>query len=164
MSDIVVLNVGGQKFFTTKETLKSSVCRENTFFTNLSDSQGEIFIDRDPSVFMYILNYLRDGKVAIPEDQFARTRICQEAEGYSSLRKASWRGRGKSCRWLHPGIVSQTRHTSAPAQLHFPVLHSYVLNEEIHFCMDKLATMIDFAATGRHVVIEAIKWDPTLHD
>ncbi|EYC09460.1 hypothetical protein Y032_0060g3130 [Ancylostoma ceylanicum] len=137
MSDIVVLNVGGQKFFTTKETLKSSVCRENTFFTNLSDSQGEIFIDRDPSVFMYILNYLRDGKVAIPEDQFARTRICQEAEGYSSLRKASWRGRGKSCRWLHPGI---------------------------HFCMDKLATMIDFAATGRHVVIEAIKWDPTLHD
>ncbi|RCN25806.1 K+ channel tetramerization domain protein [Ancylostoma caninum] len=80
MSNIVVLNVGGERFTTTKETLMSNLCRENTYFANLDDSKGEIFIDRDPKVFMFILNYLRDGKVAIPEDQFARTRIRQEAE------------------------------------------------------------------------------------
>ncbi|KIH67770.1 K+ channel tetramerization domain protein [Ancylostoma duodenale] len=112
MSNIDVLNVGGEKFATTRETLKSSVSGENTFFANLDDSKREICIDRDPKVFMYILNYLRDGKLAIPQDQSARTRISQEAE---------------------------------------------------YFCMDKLATMIDFAKTGRPVVIEAIRWDPAYY-
>ncbi|RCN44487.1 K+ channel tetramerization domain protein [Ancylostoma caninum] len=113
MSNIVVLNVGGERFTTTRETLMSNLCRENTYFANLDDYKGEIFIDRDPKVFMFILNYLRDGKVAIPEDQFVRTRIRQEAE---------------------------------------------------YFCMDKLATMIDFAEEGRTEVIEAIKWYPAPYD
>ncbi|KAL6729193.1 hypothetical protein Aduo_000270 [Ancylostoma duodenale] len=136
MSNIDVLNVGGEKFATTRETLKSSVSGENTFFANLDDSKREICIDRDPKVFIYILNYLRDGKLAIPQDQSARTRISQEAEVCSSKKGL--------CRCL----------------LRYSI---FSLEKLQYFCMDKLATMIDFAKTGRPVVIEAIRWDPAYY-
>ena len=65
-NDIVHLNVGGQRFSTSKRTLLS-VQGEETFFTSLlsgrigsnEDENGAIFIDRDPTLFRLILNYLR---------------------------------------------------------------------------------------------------------
>ncbi|VDO67859.1 unnamed protein product [Haemonchus placei] len=47
MSEVVVLNVGGEKFSTSQKTLGRK-------------SLGEVFIDRDSTVFKYILNYLRN--------------------------------------------------------------------------------------------------------
>lgn len=63
-SEIISLNVGGQRFSTTRHTLQSV---SDTFFTVLlsgripsyKDSTGAIFIDRDPELFSIILNYLR---------------------------------------------------------------------------------------------------------
>lgn len=63
-SEIISLNVGGQRFSTTRHTLQSI---SDTFFTVLlsgripsyKDSTGAIFIDRDPELFSIILNYLR---------------------------------------------------------------------------------------------------------
>ena len=65
-NDTVHLNVGGQRFSTSKRTLLS-VQGEETFFTSLlsgrissnEDENGAIFIDRDPTLFRLILNYLR---------------------------------------------------------------------------------------------------------
>ena len=65
-NDIVHLNVGGQRFSTSKRTLLS-VQGEETFFTSLLsgrissnvDETGAYFIDRDPTLFRLILNYLR---------------------------------------------------------------------------------------------------------
>ena len=65
-NDIVHLNVGGQRFSTSKRTLLS-VQGEETFFTSLLsgrissnvDENGCLFIDRDPTLFRLILNYLR---------------------------------------------------------------------------------------------------------
>ncbi|EYC09464.1 hypothetical protein Y032_0060g3132 [Ancylostoma ceylanicum] len=82
MPDIVVLNVGGKKFSTTAETLRSTKAGDHTYFTNLDCSQGEIFIDRDPTVFKYILNYLREGRVIIPGDMFTRELIMEDAKFY----------------------------------------------------------------------------------
>ena len=65
-NDLVNLNVGGQKFSTSKNTLLS-LQGEETFFSSLisgripsnQDESGAYFIDRDPTLFRLILNYLR---------------------------------------------------------------------------------------------------------
>ncbi|RCN44488.1 hypothetical protein ANCCAN_09479 [Ancylostoma caninum] len=45
-------------------------------------SKGEIFIDRDPAVFNYTLNFLREGRVIIPADMFTRELILDDARFY----------------------------------------------------------------------------------
>ncbi|CAD6199724.1 unnamed protein product [Caenorhabditis auriculariae] len=65
---IVNLNVGGQRFATSSNTLSWI---PDTFFTSLlsgrlptvRDEAGAIFIDRDPEIFRVILNYLRTKQV-----------------------------------------------------------------------------------------------------
>ena len=65
-NDLVHLNVGGQRFSTSKNTL-TSLQGEETFFTSLlsgriasnMDETGAYFIDRDPELFRLILNFLR---------------------------------------------------------------------------------------------------------
>eukprot|EP01006_Ploeotia_vitrea_P060541 TRINITY_DN76093_c0_g1_i1.p1 TRINITY_DN76093_c0_g1~~TRINITY_DN76093_c0_g1_i1.p1 ORF type:complete len:408 (+),score=37.94 TRINITY_DN76093_c0_g1_i1:81-1226(+) len=65
---VVLLNVGGTKFTTTKMTL---MAEQNSFFHGMVSSgvwkpdpvTQEYFIDRDPQFFKEILNYLRNGKL-----------------------------------------------------------------------------------------------------
>ncbi|KAI6217326.1 BTB domain-containing protein [Aphelenchoides fujianensis] len=67
-SELVHLNVGGQRFSTSKSTL---TWVPETFFTTLlsgriasvEDESGAKFIDRDPELFRRILNYLRTKQV-----------------------------------------------------------------------------------------------------
>lgn len=67
-SEIVTLNVGGQRFDTTRHTLLSI---NDTFFSVLlsgrlpssKDQTGALFIDRDPALFAIILNYLRTNQL-----------------------------------------------------------------------------------------------------
>lgn len=62
--DIIHLNVGGKRFSTSRQTLTSV---PDSFFSSLlsgrisslKDETGAIFIDRDPSLFAPILNFLR---------------------------------------------------------------------------------------------------------
>eukprot|EP01111_Echinosteliopsis_oligospora_P015029 TRINITY_DN5808_c0_g1_i5.p1 TRINITY_DN5808_c0_g1~~TRINITY_DN5808_c0_g1_i5.p1 ORF type:complete len:111 (+),score=33.09 TRINITY_DN5808_c0_g1_i5:36-368(+) len=62
----VVFDVGGKIFATTKDTLLS---QPDTFFTAMMrsgrwcpDADGSYFIDRDPTYFGMIINYLRTGR------------------------------------------------------------------------------------------------------
>ncbi|KAL0219770.1 hypothetical protein P9112_005423 [Eukaryota sp. TZLM1-RC] len=67
MSPIIELNVGGIFFVTSKDTL----CQSPYFGKQISlkDSFSEpLFLDRDPTYFRYVLNYLRDGDVPLPGD------------------------------------------------------------------------------------------------
>uniref|UniRef100_A0A158Q805 BTB domain-containing protein n=1 Tax=Elaeophora elaphi TaxID=1147741 RepID=A0A158Q805_9BILA len=65
---IVNLNVGGQRFATSRQTL---TWIPDTFFTSLlsgriptvHDETNAIFIDRDPEIFRIILNYLRTKQI-----------------------------------------------------------------------------------------------------
>jgi len=64
---IVTLNVGGQKYQTTKVTLKKHPrffkgLNSNEFGTQLEES-GSYFIDRDPVLFVHIMRYLRDSAI-----------------------------------------------------------------------------------------------------
>uniref|UniRef100_A0A1B0CDH3 BTB/POZ domain-containing protein KCTD3 n=2 Tax=Lutzomyia longipalpis TaxID=7200 RepID=A0A1B0CDH3_LUTLO len=84
--DIVHLNVGGTKFATSRQTL---TWIPDTFFTallsgriaSLKDESGAIFIDRDPSLFGFILNYLRTREVDIRNHDIRMLR--HEAEYYN---------------------------------------------------------------------------------
>jgi hypothetical protein len=55
---IVTLNIGGQLFSTTIETLTNEECLFTKMFSgrfDLRDHQGATFIDRDPTHFRYML-------------------------------------------------------------------------------------------------------------
>ena len=68
-NDVLRLNVGGQKFITKRATLcalegsmLATLFSTDSNFAPLTETGGgEIFLDRDPVSFPYILNYLRDG-------------------------------------------------------------------------------------------------------
>lgn len=73
--DVLVLNVGGHIFMTTRATLMNADgSRLEQMFMDLEaegrlqrDSHGRVFIDRDGSQFGVILNYLRDGDADFPD-------------------------------------------------------------------------------------------------
>ena len=81
MSPIVYLNVGGCHFVTRRDTL-----RVGGFFSGLVDSihedGAEVFVDRDPTYFRYVLNWLR-GCRTLPEDDQTLSELLWEADFYS---------------------------------------------------------------------------------
>ena len=80
MSSIVYLNVGGCSFVTRRDTL------DRGFFSGLmqfvTDDGTEVFVDRDPTHFRYILNWLRGCK-CLPEDDQTLTELMWEADYYA---------------------------------------------------------------------------------
>ena len=82
----VTLNVGGQKFCTSKSTLVRGETMLSSMFSErfplLTEKDEAIFIDRDGTHFRSILNFLRDGKIARPKSRTEIEEIKQEAEYY----------------------------------------------------------------------------------
>ena len=91
--DVVELNVGGVTYATTLGTLQQAepesplaivstmnVAEIRTIFGR--DSKNRIFIDRDGVLFRYILDYLRNKKLSLPENFAERDRLKIEAEFY----------------------------------------------------------------------------------
>lgn len=77
------LNVGGTVFETTRTTL---IGRSDTFFRKLVADRVDaphdvIFIDRDPTHFRHILNFLR-GTASFPSSVFGLEELCNEADFY----------------------------------------------------------------------------------
>ena len=103
--EIIHLNVGGQKFSTSRQTLTAI---PDTFFTALLSGRissqrdnglvnskngdhenGAIFIDRDPDLFRPILNFLRNRNLSlaspafpIGNDESSMRALLHEAEYY----------------------------------------------------------------------------------
>ena len=79
----IKLNVGGTVFETCEETLKRA---DGTMLKSLCEEKwddlkgGEAFIDRDPTFFRIILNFLRDGTSTLPVDEKDVVEIEREAE------------------------------------------------------------------------------------
>src|SRR3989338_3212763 len=82
---VVTLNVGGTYFTTTTKTLAN--VPTDSFFATLSDDAlldelGNIFIDRSPTYFHHILNYLRDGNLDNGLSKQEMSGIMREAQFY----------------------------------------------------------------------------------
>lgn len=83
---IVYLNVGGCVFCTLRETLLQS----NSFFSGLvthcqdeEEQKGnEIFVDRDPTFFRHVLNWMR-GVRYLPDDETTLNELAFEADYYA---------------------------------------------------------------------------------
>lgn len=86
---IVELNVGGVFYTTSLTTLtKETDCLLSEIFTGknksltIRDSKGKYYIDRDGVLFRYVLDYLRNLKLVLPENFHEKERLKQEAEYY----------------------------------------------------------------------------------
>ena len=83
----VNLNIGGQHFTTSIQTLTKdpdsmlAAMFSGRFELNPCED-GAFFIDRDGTHFRYILNYLRTGKLNLPENTTFEKELLEEAEFY----------------------------------------------------------------------------------
>ncbi|RMX48487.1 hypothetical protein pdam_00008503 [Pocillopora damicornis] len=86
-SKMLKLNVGGHRFDTSLETMnKDPGSMLHAMFSGRFDTKpgedGSYFIDRDGTHFRHILNYLRTGKLMLPDDKIVRNELLTEAEFY----------------------------------------------------------------------------------
>ena len=86
-SSTIKLNVGGHHFITSVQTLsKDPNSMLAAMFSGRFDMKpsedGSFFIDRDGTHFRFILNYLRTGKLILPEGATVLKELEKEAEFY----------------------------------------------------------------------------------
>ena len=80
MSSVIRLNVGGVVFETTRTTLE----QYESFFKALVRSEAsldKVFIDRDPTHFRHVLNFLRNSPT-YPTRDHELVELAQEADFY----------------------------------------------------------------------------------
>ncbi|CAH2300108.1 BTB POZ domain-containing KCTD8 [Pelobates cultripes] len=85
--DVVELNVGGQVYMTKHSTLTSipestlhSMFSRNNVKDLPRDNRSRFFIDRDGFLFRYVLDYLRDKQLSLPDHFPEKERLLREAE------------------------------------------------------------------------------------
>ena len=83
----IKLNVGGQHFTTTVQTLTKDpnsmlAAMSSGKFEMKPSENGSFFIDRDGTHFRFILNFLRTGKLILPEGATFTKELEEEAEFY----------------------------------------------------------------------------------
>ncbi|XP_053573129.1 BTB/POZ domain-containing protein KCTD16 [Bombina bombina] len=87
--EVVELNVGGQVYFTRHQTLtsiphsllwKMFTSKRDSLNDLAKDAKGRFFIDRDGFLFRYVLDYLRDRQVVLPDHFPEKGRLKREAE------------------------------------------------------------------------------------
>ncbi|KAI1883756.1 hypothetical protein AGOR_G00234820 [Albula goreensis] len=103
--DVVELNVGGQVYVTRLSTLVSvpDTTLHAMFARRPSrelprDSRGRFFIDRDGFLFRYVLDFLRDRQLVLPEHFPEKERLQREAEHFQL---------GELLRQLAPRVAKQ---------------------------------------------------------
>lgn len=82
---VIELNVGGVPYTTTLKTLTSQPdSLLHAIFTGqeaaVKDAKNRYFLDRDGVLFRYVLDFLRDGNVVLPECFREKERLKREAE------------------------------------------------------------------------------------
>lgn len=108
-NNVVLLNVGGVHFATLRVTLLAT----DTFFAGLVRSDPtrvEFFVDRDPSHFRHVLNWLR-GVRHLPEDAVTLAELTWEADYYAmpDLRTAIAHAHGVSVSRTLAAIQAELR-------------------------------------------------------
>lgn len=89
-AEVIELNVGGVHYTSTRKTLTSDqnsrLCElfdksnNSSSSSRMKDGKGRIFLDRDGVLFRYILDYLRDDAIQLPDGFREKCRLLKEAE------------------------------------------------------------------------------------
>lgn len=136
--DVVELNVGGVTYATTLGTLQqaepdsllatiASLNANETRTTFGRDSKNRIFIDRDGVLFRYILDYLRNKKLSLPENFSERDRLRAEADYYRLI------GMSQALRQNRPVSNSNGRYLQENSlQMTTTTMGSIDLNSSLH--------------------------------
>ena len=108
--DVVYLNVGGVYYLTRAETLR----RGSTFFAAMLRSKPdatEFFVDRDPTHFRHVLNWLR-GVHALPEDAITLEELFWESDYYCmhDMKEAIQRANKYSVAHILHDMRTEMRH------------------------------------------------------
>ncbi|CAH2224939.1 potassium channel regulatory [Pelobates cultripes] len=85
--EVVTVNVGGTKFTTFPSTLMRFPESRLAHMLDGSDREfrmvnGQVFVDRDGTLFSYILDFLRTSQLSLPPDFSDYERLQREAEFY----------------------------------------------------------------------------------
>ncbi|KAI4893689.1 hypothetical protein NFI96_000593 [Prochilodus magdalenae] len=103
--EVIELNVGGQVYVTKRATLLSvpdtplhAMFARRPLRELPRDSRGRFFIDRDGFLFRYVLDFLRDRQLVLPEHFPERERLQREAEHFQL---------GELLRLLGPRVAKQ---------------------------------------------------------
>jgi len=95
-SSTIDLNVGGVHYTTSlttlvsaKESLLCSMFEESKPANDCKDNLGRVFIDRDGVLFRYILDYLRNRKLVLPENFSELSRLRLEVRRSVSIKHIS---------------------------------------------------------------------------
>ena len=85
--ELIQLNVGGTIYTTTKATLSRYPntmlgAMFNGSMPTTVDERGHYFIDRDGTLFGYVLNFFRSSKLAVPDDFKQWDQLALEADFY----------------------------------------------------------------------------------
>lgn len=119
--EIVELNVGGQVYVTRLETLKAAP--NSLLWAKFGqgspdelpkDNKGRFFFDRDGSLFRYILDYLRDSELFLPEFFKEKRRLRKEAD-YFQLPELSRRLEAAGKESSDDGGEQEEAELSSPA-------------------------------------------------
>ncbi|XP_007669775.1 BTB/POZ domain-containing protein KCTD12-like [Ornithorhynchus anatinus] len=85
--EIIELNVGGQVYITRHPTLVSipgsllwEMFSQKNSRALARDGKGRFFVDRDGFLFRYVLDYMRDQQLVLPDHFPERSRLQREAE------------------------------------------------------------------------------------
>lgn len=86
-NEIIEFNVGGSFYTSSRTTITSypdsMLCRlVSGSLPSATDNKSKIFIDRDGPLFRYILNYLRDKRLNLPDNFSEYAQLRQEADFY----------------------------------------------------------------------------------
>ncbi|MBN3285962.1 KCTD8 protein, partial [Polyodon spathula] len=88
--EIIELNVGGQVYITRYATVTSvpdsllwEMFSQKNIKTLARDTKGRFFVDRDGFLFRYILDYMRDQQLVLPDHFPERSRLQREAEYFN---------------------------------------------------------------------------------
>jgi hypothetical protein len=124
---IVELNVGGVFYSTTLSTLtKEPDSLLGQIFTGkvknavIKDSKGKYFLDRDGVLFRYVLDYLRNQKLILPENFHEKERLKNEAEYYrlSNMVQCISNPGGRSATRVAPNSIIPTSNSTGELTLY----------------------------------------------
>lgn len=154
--EVVKLNVGGKIFTTTKQTLTSQDTYFKVMFSGnhklTRDGDGCVFIDRSHKHFNIILEFLRTGKIYLP-DGYDRDVLNEELEFYAINRRI---GLNRSIHHFSPSypITTDGTRTDAYEILRFNQLES-VFVWKFQAVFDTKRHVSNTISIGRYVFILA---------